>query len=136
METPKDLRYTDNDEWIRVEGNMGTIGITDFAQDQLSDIVYVEIVVAEGYEISKGDSCATIESVKAVSDLFYPATGEVIEVNVDLKDGPQLVNEDCYGKGWMFKIKPADMAEINTLIHGPEEIEKWLLADIEKYKQD
>lgn len=116
METPNDLRYTDNDEWIRVEGNIGTVGITDFAQDQLSDIVYVEIVVAEGDEISKGDSCATIESVKAAADVYTPVSGKVVAINEALPDVPETVNSDAFGAAWMVKIELSDPSELDSLM--------------------
>jgi glycine cleavage system H protein len=116
METPKDLKYTDNDEWIRVEGNIGTVGITDFAQDQLSDIVYVEIVVAEGDEISKGDSCATIESVKAAADVYTPVSGKVVAINEALPDVPETVNSDAFGAAWMVKIELSDPSELDSLM--------------------
>lgn len=116
MEAPKDLKYTDNDEWIRVEGNVGAVGITDFAQDQLSDIVYVEIVVAVGDEISKGDSCATIESVKAAADVYSPVSGKVVEINEALPDAPETVNSDAFGAAWMIKIELSDPSELDSLM--------------------
>lgn len=116
MEAPKDLKYTENDEWIRVEGNIGAVGITDFAQDQLSDIVYVEIVVSEGDEISKGDSCATIESVKAAADVYSPVSGKIVAVNEALPDAPETVNSDAFGKAWMVKIELSDPSELDSLM--------------------
>ena len=127
MEAPKDLKYTENDEWIRVEGNVGVVGITDFAQDQLSDIVYVEIVVSEGDEISKGDSCATIESVKAAADVYSPVSGKVVAVNEALPDAPETVNSDAFGEAWMVKIELSDPSELDSLMDA-EAYEKHLAS--------
>ena len=110
MNIPGDLKYTENDEWIKVEDNVGTVGITDHAQDQLSDIVFVEIVVAEGDEVSKGDSCATVESVKAAAESYAAVDGKVVEVNEDLVDSPELLNSDPFGAGWMVKVEGGDAA--------------------------
>jgi glycine cleavage system H protein len=116
MNIPTDLKYTANDEWLRVEGNTGTVGITDFAQNQLSDIVFVEIVVGVGDMVKKGDSCATLESVKAAADVFMPASGKVIAINEALPDAPEKVNSDPYGDAWMVKIEINDPSEINGLM--------------------
>jgi len=116
MNVPADLKYTQNDEWIRVEGNTGTVGITDFAQDQLSDIVYVEIVVDEGETVSKGDACATLESVKAAADVYLPVSGKIIAVNESLPDAPETVNNDPYGEAWMVKIELSDKSELDDLM--------------------
>jgi glycine cleavage system H protein len=116
METPKDLKYTVNDEWVRVKGNVGIVGITDYAQDQLSDIVYVEFVVSEGDEISKGDTCATIESVKAAADVYSPVSGKVVGVNEKLPDAPETVNSDAFGGAWMVKIELSDPSELDNLM--------------------
>ncbi len=115
MKVPSDLKYTENDEWIRVEGNTGTIGITDYAQDQLSDIVYVEVVVEVGDEVKKGDSCATLESVKAAADVYLPVSGVVTAVNEDLPDTPELVNSDPYGQAWLVKVEISDSSELDNL---------------------
>jgi glycine cleavage system H protein len=123
MTVPSDLMYTDNDEWIRVEDNEGTIGITDFAQDQLSDVVFVEILVAEGDTIEQGDSIATIESVKAAADVYSPAGGKVVAINEDLPDVPETVNSDPYGEAWMVKIELSDAGELDTLLD-PEAYEQ------------
>lgn len=119
MEIPKDLKYTENDEWIRVEGNIGTVGITDYAQDQLSDIVYVEILVSVGEQVKKGDSCATLESVKAAADVYMPVSGKIVAINETLPDATELVNKDPYGQAWMVKVELSD----------PKELEKLLDAD-------
>lgn len=116
MQTPEGLKYTKNDEWIRLEGEIGTIGITDYAQDQLSDIVYVEVVLAEGDSASAGESCATVESVKAAADVYLPASGTVTEVNEDLADTPEKVNSDPFGDAWMVKIELSDPSELDGLM--------------------
>jgi glycine cleavage system H protein len=116
MQVPSDLKYTENDEWIRVEGKSGTIGITDFAQDQLSDIVFVEMLVDIGEEVSQGDSCATIESVKAAADVYMPVSGVVSAINEELPDTPELVNSDPYGAAWLVKIEISDPSEIDALL--------------------
>jgi glycine cleavage system H protein len=116
MNIPGNLKYTKNDEWIRVEGNTGTIGISDYAQEQLSDIVFVEIVVSEGDEVKKGDACATLESVKAAADVYLPASGTVIAVNESLPDSPELVNSSPYEGAWMVKIELSDPAELEALL--------------------
>lgn len=115
MKIPTELKYTATHEWIKVQGNVGTIGITDYAQEKLGDVVYVELP-AKGFAGTKGNSFGSIESVKAVSDLFMPVTGQVTEINPDLKDNPQFVNEDPYGKGWMIKIKVKNPQEAGSLL--------------------
>lgn len=116
MNVPPELKYTENDEWVRVEGDTGTIGITDYAQDQLSDVVYVEVIVEEDEELSKGDSCATVESVKAAADVYMPVSGTVTEINDDLPDTPEQVNTDPYGKAWMVKVTLSDPNELDDLM--------------------
>jgi len=116
MNIPSDLKYTKNDEWLRIEGNLGTIGITDYAQDQLSDIVYVEVLVSEGETVNKGDSCATVESVKAAADVYMPVSGTITAVNDDLSDEPELINSDPYEAAWMIKIEISDPSEIDSLL--------------------
>ena len=116
MKTPKELKYSDNDEWIRVEGNIGTVGITDYAQDQLSDVVFVEILVDEGEEVEQGDTIATIESVKAAADVYAPVSGEITAINEDLADNPELVNSDPYGEAWLIKLKITDSSELDDLM--------------------
>jgi len=114
--TPTDLKFTENDEWVRIEGDTATTGITDYAQDQLSDIVFVEYLLDEGDQGSKGDTCATVESVKAAADVYLPVSGEIVAVNEDLSDSPELINSDPYGDAWMYKIKLSDPSEVNDLI--------------------
>lgn len=116
MNIPSNLKYTPNDEWIKVEGNVGTVGITDFAQNQLSDIVFVEIVVGVGDQVKKGDSAATLESVKAAADVYMPVGGKVIAINEALPDTPEKVNSDAFGEAWMVKIEITDPAELNSLL--------------------
>lgn len=116
MNIPNDLKYTKNDEWIRVEGNVGTIGITDHAQEQLSDIVFVEIVVAEGDTVSQGDTCASIESVKAAADVYMPVSGTIVAVNEALPDSPETVNSAPYEGAWMVKVELADPSELDGLM--------------------
>ena len=112
---PSDLKYAKTHEWLKLDGDTATIGITDFAQGELSDIVYVEIT-AVGKKIKRDEPIGTIEAVKAVSDLYSPISGEVIEANEALKDTPANVNKDPYGAGWMAKIKVSDPAELNNLL--------------------
>lgn len=116
MNVPSEMKYTKNDEWIRVEGNIGTVGITDHAQEQLSDIVFVEVVVSEGDTVKQGDSCATIESVKAAADVYMPVSGKVIAVNEDLPGSPEKVNSDPYGEAWMVKVELSNPAELEGLL--------------------
>lgn len=116
MKFPSDLKYTKNDEWIKVEGDSGTAGITDYAQDQLSDIVYVEVVVSDGESVNQGDSCATVESVKAAADVYMPVSGKITSVNEDLADTPELVNSDPYGEAWMVKFEITNPEELEDLM--------------------
>jgi len=113
---PADLKYTDNDEWVRVDGDTAITGITDYAQDQLSDIVFVEYLLDEGDQGSKGDTSATVESVKAAADVYLPVSGEIIAVNEELADSPELINSDPFGDAWMYKIKLSDPSENNDLL--------------------
>ncbi len=115
MNIPVDLKYTEDHEWLRLEGEEAVVGITDFAQGELGDVVFIEIET-EGEELSKGDTFGTVEAVKTVSDLFMPVSGEVIEVNEAINDKPELVNKDPYGKGWMIKIKVKDPKEADNLL--------------------
>lgn len=109
MNIPDDLQYTKEHEWLRVEGTTVTIGVTDYAQEQLGDIVYVELP-AEGEQITKAETFGVLESVKAVSDCYAPVTGKVLEINDPLADNPETINEDPYGEGWMIKVEVADPA--------------------------
>jgi glycine cleavage system H protein len=115
MNVPGNLLYTKDHEWLRVEGEFGYAGVTDFAQGELGDIVFIEIETA-GETLKKGEVFGTIEAVKTVSDMFMPVGGEVLEVNPVLEESPDVVNKDPYGKGWMIKIKIADPAEVKELL--------------------
>jgi len=115
MNVPGELKYTKDHEWIRIEGNMAYVGVTDFAQGELGDIVFVEIETV-GETLKKEEVFGTIEAVKTVSDLFMPVSGEIIEVNPLLGESPDVVNKDPYGKGWMVKIQIADPAEAIDLL--------------------
>lgn len=116
MKIPKELKFEKTDEWVKIDGNIGTVGISDYAQEQLSDIVYVDITVSVGDKIKKGIVFATIESVKAAADVLLPIAGTVIEVNKDLPESPQLVNSDPYGAAWMIKIQVDDPKEASSLM--------------------
>ena len=123
MNFPDDLKYTKDHEWVRVNGDIALVGITDFAQSELGDIVFVEIET-EGEELEAEEVFGSVEAVKTVSDLFMPVSGEIVEVNSDLEANPEVVNEDPYGKGWMIKVRMSD----------PSEVEK--LLDSDAYQQD
>jgi len=115
MNFPAELKYTKDHEWVKLEGSEAVIGITEFAQRELGDIVYIDIP-SVGKVVSREDVFGTVEAVKTVSDLFMPVTGEVIEINSLLDKQPELVNSDPYGDGWMVKVKVADIAEVETLL--------------------
>jgi glycine cleavage system H protein len=115
MEFPNNLKYTNDHEWIKVDGNTGTIGITEYAQGELGDVVFVDIDPNIS-EIKKGESFGTIEAVKTVSDMFAPCSGKVVELNKELTDNPEFINNDPYGKGWMIKIEVDDLNELNELL--------------------
>jgi len=115
MQFPENLLYTESHEWVKVEGNHAVIGITDYAQSQLKDIVYVELPEV-GLELKKGDSMGSVESVKTLADIYSPLTGKVIETNSALKEHPQFVNEDPFGKGWIVKIAFRDQEELKSLL--------------------
>jgi glycine cleavage system H protein len=116
MTIPSNMKYTKNDEWVKVEGNVGTVGITDHAQEQLSDIVFVEVVVSAGDTVSQGDTAATVESVKAAADVFMPVSGKIIAVNEELPGTPEVVNSDPYGSAWMVKVELSDPSELDGLM--------------------
>ena len=119
MNFPSDLKYTEDHEWIKVEGNEAVIGITDFAQKELGDIVYVEIET-EGEELNQGDVFGTVEAVKTVSDLFMPVSGTVSAINEDLEGEPEIVNSDPYGKGWMIKVEISDTSGLDDALSAEE----------------
>ena len=115
MQVPEKLKYSNDHEWIAVDGDVATIGITDYAQGELGDLVFVELPDI-GSDAEQGESFVTVEAVKAVSDLFAPVSGEVVEINEALADDPEVVNKDPYGDGWMIKIKLSDAGELDTLL--------------------
>ena len=115
MNIPADLKYTQDHEWIKIDGDIATVGITDFAQGELGDIVYVEIET-EGEKLDKEEVFGSVEAVKTVSDLFMPVSGEITEFNEALEASPETVNEDPYGDGWMIKIKMSDISELDGLM--------------------
>ena len=115
LNLPEDVKYAEDHEWVKLSGDTAKIGISDYAQDQLGDIVFVELP-AVGDSFAKGDEFGTLESVKAVSELYMPAGGEVIAINEALEDAPELVNNDPYGEGWMVEIKTADPSEAEALM--------------------
>ncbi len=116
MNIPTDLKYTESNEWLKLEGKSATIGISDYAQDQLSDIVFAEVIVSEGEMIKKGDTIATIESVKAAADVYTPVSGKVVSVNEGLGASPEVINHDPYGAAWIIKIETSDAGEISVLL--------------------
>ncbi|HXQ24047.1 MAG TPA: glycine cleavage system protein GcvH [Candidatus Acidoferrales bacterium] len=119
MEFPEDVKYSKEHEWVLVEGGVATVGITDYAQDQLGDIVFVELP-AVGDKVSKEDAFGVVESVKAVSDIYAPVSGKVLEVNDDLPENPEMLNEDPYGDGWIIKIEMSDPEELDDLMTATE----------------
>ena len=132
---PDDLYYEENHFWIKEEADVLLIGMDDFAQKMAGEIVYVQLP-DEGKKIKLGKKFAKIESGKWLGKVYGPVNGVLVAVNEDLEENPGLINEDCYGKGWMYKMKADDKAELQNLIHTPDAVEKWLLADIEKYAKD
>jgi len=119
MNVPDNLKYTKDHEWLRIEGDHAFVGITDFAQGELGDVVFVEIET-EGETLDKEEVFGTIEAVKTVSDLFMPVGGEIVEINTEIEDSPDLVNKDPYNKGWMVKVKISDSSEIEELLSADE----------------
>lgn len=119
MNFPTDLKYTKDHEWLRVDGDVAYVGITDYAQGELGEIVYVDITT-EGETLAKEEVFGTIEAVKTVSDLFMPVSGEILEANAELEDKPELVNEDVYGNGWLVKISISDLSELDDLLSAAE----------------
>ena len=115
MNIPENLKYTKDHEWIKVDGDTATVGITDYAQGELGDIVFVEIET-EGEDLEKEEVFGTVEAVKTVSDIFMPISGEVVEVNPKLEDSPEIVNKDPYGEGWLIKVKLSDKSEVDDLL--------------------
>lgn len=132
---PDDLYYEENHFWVRDDGDLLVMGMDDFAQQMAGEIVYVQLP-DEGKIIKAGKKFAKMESGKWLGKVYGPVNGELVAVNEELEENPGLINEDCYAKGWMYKIKPDDKAELQNLLKEPGEIEKWLLADIEKYAEE
>jgi glycine cleavage system H protein len=116
MQIPEELKYTENDEWIRPEGGIGVAGVTDYAQDQLSDVVYVEVSAAIGDALAKGEAFALVESVKAAADVYMPVSGKITEINESLSDSPEWVNSDPYGEAWMVKFQITEPSELDELL--------------------
>ncbi len=117
--TPSDLKYATSHEWVRLDGDIVTVGITDHAQEALGDLVFVELPEV-GDEVGAGDEAGVVESVKAASDIYAPVSGEVVEINAALEDTPELINTDPYGEGWMYKIKVAAIDELDDLLSADE----------------
>ena len=132
---PDDLHYEENHYWVKVEGDILVMGMDDFAQKMAGEIAYVQLPF-EGKKLTVGKKFAKVESGKWLGKVYAPVNGELVESNEELEMDPTIINKDCYGEGWMYKIKPNDMAEMENLIHGNEAVEKWLLEDIKKYKKD
>ncbi|ROL61259.1 glycine cleavage system protein GcvH [Bacteroidetes/Chlorobi group bacterium ChocPot_Mid] len=122
MNFPNDLKYTEDHEWLRVNGNIGTVGITDHAQGELGDVVFVDIDEGK-LNVSAGEAFGTIEAVKTVADMLAPVSGKIVEINKSINDNPEIVNNDPYGEGWMVKIEMSDPSEVNKLM------------DVDAYKQ-
>jgi glycine cleavage system H protein len=129
---PDELYYEENHYWVRKDGDILVMGMDDFAQKMAGEIVYVQLPF-EGKTLKKGKKFAQVESGKWLGKVYAPVNGEIVTSNQELEGNATLINEDCYGAGWMFQIRPADMAEVESLIHGQDAVEKWLMADIEKY---
>lgn len=130
---PDDLHYEAHHYWVRVEGDILVMGMDDFAQQMAGEIVYVQLPF-EGKKLTAGKKFAKVESGKWVGKVFAPVNGELLESNEALEMDPTLINKDCYGMGWMYRITPDDLEEMHNLIRGSAAVEKWLLADIERYK--
>ena len=131
---PEDLYYEKNHFWVKVEGDLLVMGMDEFAIKMAGEIVYVQLP-AEGKRLDAGKKFAKIESGKWLGKVYAPVDGELVESNDALEENATVINEDCYGKGWMFKVKPDNMGDLDNLIHDPKDIEAWVLGDIEKYKE-
>ncbi len=118
-ELPTELKYANSHEWVRVDGEVATVGITDYAQNALGDVVYVELPEV-GVDLAASDEAGVVESVKAASDIYFPISGEVMEINEDLEDMPEAINTDPYGDGWFFKLKISDATELDALLSAEE----------------
>ncbi len=131
-EMPEDLYYESNHFWVKMEGDVAVMGMDDFAQKLAGEVVFVGLP-PEGKKLKQGKNFAKVESGKWLGKVYAPLSGELVAVNEDLETKGKLINEDCYGKGWMYKIKPDDTAELSNLIHGVDALKKWLAAEKEKY---
>jgi len=116
MQVPEDLKYTESHEWVRLEGDLCRIGITEFAQSQLADLTFVDLPEV-GAKVSAGDEVAVVESVKAASDVYAPISGEVVEANETLSDSPEVINEDSFGEGWLFVVKPDNVSDLDSMLN-------------------
>lgn len=132
---PDDLYYDQYHFWVKVEGDLLVMGMDDFAEKLAGQIVYVQLPF-EGKALQAGKKFAKLESGKWLGTVYAPVDGEIESTNQDLESSPSLINQDCYGQGWLFKIRPKDIKQVEKLIHGREAVEPWLLADIKKYKQE
>ena len=132
---PEDLYYEEHHFWVKKEDDLLIMGMDDFAQQTAGEIVYVQLP-DEGKRLKAGKKFAKMESGKWLGKIYAPVNGELVGVNEELEENPGLINEDCYGKGWLYKIQPDDMSEVENLMSTPEAIEPWLLAEIEKYVQE
>jgi glycine cleavage system H protein len=130
MEFPKELRYSSEHEWVAVEDSVAVVGITDYAQEQLGDVVYMELPAVDA-EVIKDEAFGVVESVKAVSDIYAPVSGRVIEINADLPESPEVINEDPYGDGWMIKVKMSDVTELDDLM-AAEQYEEYIEEEEEE----
>jgi glycine cleavage system H protein len=131
---PDELYYEQNHYWVRPEGDLIVMGMDDFAQKLAGQVVFVQLP-EEGKAVKAGKKFASVESGKWLGKIYGPLDGEIAAVNEELETSPGLINQDCYGKGWLYKIKPNDPADIGKLMHGKDAVEPWLLAEIEKYAQ-
>ena len=116
MEVPEKLKYSKDHEWVKIEDGVGLIGVTDYAQSELGDIIYLDITASIGIDVKIGDAVGSIEAVKTVTDVYSPISGRLIDVNLIINDNPSLVNEDPYGEGWVLKIEPSDIKELDELL--------------------
>lgn len=116
MKIPEDIKYTNDHEYFKLDGNVGIVGITDFAQSELGDIIFIDITVEIGAEVKQGESLGSIEAVKTVSEVLSPVSGKILEINTAINDNSSVVNEDPYGEGWILKIEPSNMDEVNNLL--------------------
>ena len=134
-ELPDELYYEEHHFWVKDEGDLLVMGMDDFAQVMAGEIVYVQLP-DEGKKLKTGKKFAKIESGKWLGKVYAPVNGELVGVNEELETNPGLINDDCYGKGWIYKIRADDKSELDNLLHSPDEVEKWLLEEIEKYAEE